>query len=563
MNTYPLYPTRKNINLDGSWDFHLEENGDWTALPPVGMPYDDLMCVPGAFDCSPRYYCKRGVAFYRRQFTLTEACTGALLKLGGIGLRGCFWIDGREIGRTVLAYSGIEFETGALTAGTHELIAAIDNRFEDAKVQLFYPYYDFYAFGGFYRSVELQLVPAAYRFERVQVRTVDYQSGKVRLSFKFNGKVPEKVAVQLRFDTEADFRELTLSSAAAEIVTTVPGFKLWSPETPALHTVEVRMATDRLVEQFGIREIKAGKKGLWLNGQPLFLKGFNRHESHPQFGPASPEQLMIEDLQNLKALNCNFVRGCHYQQDQRLLELCDRLGLLVWEESLGWGNRPEHVADPEFARLNEEQTRLMVRNSINHPSVIIWAFLNEFASHLPEGKSLCRRLVAAIKEEDDSRLVTFASCHCGNDICGELVDIVALNTYPGWIGPDSMEEPPAMIKPNLAEIIAYSRSQVGAEKPIMVSEMGTCSIYGQHDRALAQWTEEFQAEYLAEVIACVFANNDLCGLTIWQMNDAKSFLRKGACIRCKPLAQNLAGVFDQYRRPKLAAATVQQLFAQK
>ena len=88
-------------------------------------------------------------------------------------------------------------------------------------------------------------------------------------------------------------------------------------------------------------------------------------------------------------------------------------------------------------------------------------------------------------------------------------------------------------------------------------------LYGSHDRAAAQWSEEFQAEYLAEVIRQVFASPDLCGLAIWQFNDAKSYLRKGSNIRCKPLAQNLAGVFDQYRRPKLAAETVKKLFAEK
>ena len=100
------------------------------------------------------------------------------------------------------------------------------------------------------------------------------------------------------------------------------------------------------------------------------------------------------------------------------------------------------------------------------------------------------------------------------------------------------------------------------DKPIMVSEMGTCGLYGQHDSAAAQWTEEFQEEYLRAVINTVFSEPDICGLAIWQFCDAKSFLRKGANIRCKPLAQNLAGVFDMYRRPKLSARTVETLFAE-
>jgi len=562
MNDYPQYPTRKILHLDGCWEFHLEEHGDWQKIPP-GRQYDDLMTVPGAFDCTPRYYCKRGTAFYRRFFTLAEACPEALLKLGGIGLRGRFLIDGHEIGRTALAYSGVEFVTGALTAGTHEIVAIIDNQFEENHAQLFYPYYDFYAFGGFYRSVELQPLSCEYRIDRVQVRTVDYRRGKVRLNCRFGGTVPEKLSIRLRFDTDSAPKTIVLTPRdnQAAIEATVPHFKLWSPATPNLHTVMVQTATDAVVEQFGIREIKTAGRELQLNGRPLYLKGFNRHESHPQFGPASPEQLLIEDLQNLKALNCNFVRGCHYPQDQRFLELCDRMGILVWEESLGWGNGPEQFADPEFVRQNEAQTRLMVQNSINHPAVIIWAFLNEFASHTPEGRELCRRLVDAIREEDDSRPVTFACCHCTDDICADLLDLVAINVYPGWIGPGTLAQPPTLIKPGLDNVTAYFRQHGAAEKPLLVSEMGTCAIYGQHDRAAAQWTEEFQAEYLAEVIDRVFESPEFCGLTIWQLNDAKSYLRIGAEIRTKPTAFNLAGVFDPYRRPKLAADIVKARFA--
>lgn len=79
------------------------------------------MCVPGAFDCSPAYYCKRGIALYRTDFTLEQNAPDALLKLGGLGLRARFWIDGREIGFTNLPYSGVEFKTGKLTAGKHTL----------------------------------------------------------------------------------------------------------------------------------------------------------------------------------------------------------------------------------------------------------------------------------------------------------------------------------------------------------------------------------------------------------------------------------------------------------
>ena len=387
MNAYPFYPSRKILVLDGAWDFNFIGDAELEQLDPAEFTFHDVMCVPGAFDCSPAYYCKRGIALYRTDFTLEQNAPDALLKLGGLGLRARFWIDGREIGFTNLPYSGVEFKTGKLTAGKHTLCAALDNRFDPEKIKLFLPYYDFYAFGGFYRGVTLHLLPEGCCIDRVQIRTTDYRTGKVNLRFLFRGDVPETLAVQLKFDTENAFRSetLTIQAHSASLELAVPDFKLWSTETPDLHTLEVRTENDHIVESFGIREVKAERKQILLNGKPVFLKGFNRHESHPEFGPATPEQVMIEDLQNLKALNCNFIRGCHYPQDQRFLDLCDRMGFLVWEESLGWGNTKEQMADPEFIALQEKQTRLMVRNSVNHPSVIIWAFLNEFESGTQEG----------------------------------------------------------------------------------------------------------------------------------------------------------------------------------
>jgi len=146
----------------------------------------------------------------------------------------------------------------------------------------------------------------------------------------------------------------------------------WSPSDPKLHTLRVRTNGDDIIERFGIRELKIDDGKMLLNGEPLKLLGYCRHEAHPQFGPALPEQQLLHDLQILKDLGCNFVRGAHYPQDQRFLDLCDELGFLVKEESLGWNAPVEDFQNPVFCDLQEQQTRLMVRNSINHPSVIIF-----------------------------------------------------------------------------------------------------------------------------------------------------------------------------------------------
>ena len=530
-----------DIDLNGIWAFRFEEGKSIEQAFTKDFAAADRMVVPGCFDCLPQWRMKKGTGLYRRSFSLATPMRDAVLRIEGLGLRGAFRLDGRELGVDELPWSTVELALGPLSAGTHVIEAAVDNRVDPQANRLFLGYYDFYSFGGFFHGVAL-----AEREPRIFVRTCDYRTGEVEVEIEGGSKRRVRV----------------------------PDFKLWSPEEPNLTTLEVDGRTVR----FGIREVRAEKGRLYLNGRPLFLKGVNRHESHPEHGAATPEDVMLRDLQLVKSLGCNFVRGAHYPQSRRFLDLCDELGVLVWEESLGWGNHAgrrkdgtsAELSDPEFRRLQLEQTRLMVRNSFNHPSVILFGFLNECQSDHPDCKTLVDELAAAIRAFDSGRLVTFAVNRTpvtgskAVDICSGACDVVSFNTYPAWIssgGPGGaaamrreIADGPAGVNPLVA---AYRK--LYPDKPILVSEMGTCGIYGQRDETAAQWTEEFQAEYVADVLDACLANGDLCGVTLWQFSDAKSYHRTGA-VRCKPFAANLAGLFDGFRRPKLAAETVRRLF---
>ena len=550
------------LDLNGSWEFRFEEGKAPAQTAGAAFAATDRMAVPGCYDMMPQWLCKRGTGLYRRTFTLDRAVDSAWLVVDGMGLVGHFQIDGRDLGTHPYPYARLELETGPLAAGTHTLFAALDNRFDWETLHLARPYYDFYLFGGFYHGVSL-------RFDNrtLFVRTRDYRAGTVEIE-AVNFKDADFDAT-LVFDgtnaVQAAFRN-------ARATVRVPHFRLWSPESPNLHTVALAHgAATPVAVRFGIREIKAEDRRLWLNGRPLYLKGANRHESHPQFGAATPEALMVEDIQNLKALGGNFFRGCHYQQAQRFLDYCDEMGVLVWEESLGWGNGSHGGKMSSYELTNETfiaeqliETREMVRTSFNHPSVIIFAFMNEFASGSKPGKALADKLIAAIRAEDSGRLVTYACCQNGSDIANANTDLVAFNTYPGWIGSDAGD--PAnlrrLIKEDVDKVVSRFR-RLYPHKPIIVAEMGTCGVYGHHDPAGAQWTEEFEAEYVGDVLDVVFAHPEITGMTIWQFTDARSYHRGGATIRTKPFAQNLAGLYDGFRRPKAVVPVVKAKFAQK
>ena len=547
------------LDLNGCWEFAFAEGKTLEKAGGADFTATDRMSVPGCWDMQPKWLCKRGTGLYRRTFTLAEPVENAWIVVDGMGLRAQFAVDGRPAGGVQpFPWGRLEIPTGPLAAGTHTLFAALDNVLEWSTQKLALPYYDFYLYGGFYHGVSL-----AFDNRRLFVRTRDYKTGTVEIeAVNFAaGDFDATLVFDGRNEVKTAFRNFRATVQ-------VPDFRLWSPAAPNLHTVALALKPSSLqnfkpvTARFGIREIKAKKKRLWLNGEILFLKGANRHEAHPQFGAATPEALMVQDIQLLKSLNGNFFRGCHYQQSQRFLDYCDEMGVLVWEESLGWGNNAKQMGDPEYFRLQVEQTRAMVRASFNHPSVIIFAFQNENASQTKAGKKMNDALIDAIRSQDSGRLVTFACNHNADDISNASTDIVAFNAYPGWIGSDAgtFENQKQLIDAAVTRIVSYYRSRY-PEKPIIVSEMGTAAIYGSHDPAAAQGTEEFQLYYDRDVLDRVFADPELAGLAFWHFADARTYHRGGSVIRTKLLAQNVAGLYDGYRRAKIAATAVKDGFA--
>lgn len=522
-----------DVSLDGSWSFRFEEGKMLESASGADFPAADTIPVPACYDMMPKWYMKRGTGLYRRTFTLAAPMKDAVLVVDGMGVRAKFEIDGKSLGVHPYPYARLEVPVGHLSAGEHTIFAAVDNTLAWPQVKMARPYYDFYLYGGFYHGVKL-----VERKPKVFVRTLDYRTGKIEVQVEGGEKK----------------------------TMTVPDFKCWSPEEPNLTTIEVAGRKVR----FGIRQIEARNRKIYLNGKEIFLKGFNRHESDWFNGAATGEAMMLQDIQRLKALGGNFIRGAHYQQCERFLDLCDENGVMVWEESLGWGNgqdytnrnfKPNELTDEEFCEMQVHQTREMVRASFNHPSVIIYGFLNECASQKPECKVLVDRLIETIRAEDTGRLVTFACNITGKDICNTNTDIIAFNTYPGTIPmqPGTEAEFRKKVSGTFNDIVRKFRERY-PDKPIMVSESGCGGEFGRRGEYASPNTEEFQNEYLTDIFETLWANPDVVGFSIWQMNDGRTRERFGGVAVSAFFGGSVAGVFDRLRRPKLSAETVRKYF---
>ena len=295
--------TSAGLDLNGSWAFRFEEGQPLEKVAKGDFAATDVVPVPACYDMMPKWYMKRGTGLYRRSFTLDAPMKDAVLVVDGMGVRAKFELDGKDLGLHPYPYARLEIPVGPLAAGEHEIVAAVDNILSWPRVKLARPYYDFYFYGGFYHGVKL-----VEREPKVFVRTLDYRTGKVEVEVEGAGDSTATIA----FDGGA---ETDVKLSKGKVIVAVPGYHLWSPDRPALHKVSISLSTFRpfnLSTRFGIRQIEARDRKIYLNGKELFLKGFNRHESDWLNGAATGEALMLQDIQRLKALGGNFIRGAHY-----------------------------------------------------------------------------------------------------------------------------------------------------------------------------------------------------------------------------------------------------------
>ncbi|MBN2641607.1 MAG: hypothetical protein JXR78_08145 [Victivallales bacterium] len=551
------FSKRNSESLNGIWDFKFNDDHNWNDENIGSINYDDRITVPSAFDAMPAYNGKRGVGFYRRCINVPSG-RRAKINFNAVGMYAKIFIDGRKVGEQYAAYTPFSVNIPAEDREKRELVVMTCNRFDYEIYPLHEIFFDFYAYGGIFRDIELQVLPDGDTLDWLGVDTLDYRSGEIKVRVKpvkpgnvlkisFDGETPETLTVDKVSGNEFVFKHQ------------LADFTPWSPELPELHTVCVDNGTDSISTRFGIRQVAAQNGKILLNGKAVKLLGYCRHEAHPQYGPALPLSQLIADLQLLRGLGCNFVRGSHYQQDPRFLELCDEMGFLVFEESMGWGQSVKHFTDPVFIEAQIKQTAAMIETSYNHPSVIMRGFLNEGESDKEESRGCYEALVKLLKAKDPHRLITYASNREERDLFLEMVDVICFNIYPAWYSENrSNESPLDEIIPRIHRNINHLKERGLADKPYIISEIGAGAIYGWRDPICAYWSEEYQREYLSITCKEVLDNDAIAGVALWQFCDCRTYRGSGALGR--PRSFNNKGTFDEYRRPKLAAEAVANLF---
>lgn len=532
-------------DLSGIWQFTFVKS-PISEINISDLPFDSFAAVPGCYDLLPQCKFKRGTGVYRRSVEFSGGpCE---LTLHGIGLRGAVYWDGNLIGEIDAPFSKRVFRFDSGSAGSHELVIAVNNEFDTSLSSLFKPNYDFYAHGGIYRKVTI--APASETFAQfLKVLPLDLEEGTVEVSVSLGGATDTLTQAELFWDSCTTPDLLKLEKGSGSAVFKVPGHKLWTPENPHLHKLTLTAGDCKVVTTFGFRKITVADGKLFLNGKLLKIAGTNRHDAHPDFGYAVPADIRLRDLLMLKAQGFNCIRGCHYPQDEEFLDMCDNLGMMVWEESLAWGNREGDLADPLFCQRQLRETERMAIKSINHPSVIMWGFLNECGSDTEPGEKLIGALAALLHRIDPSRPVTYGGNRLTRDISLHHIDIISFNTYPCWYGEgEDQYFDAACLKRHLDSLAAFASAPEYINKPVIISEIGAEALPGDHSGM--RWSEEYQASLLSEVMRYVLESDRCTGTFLWQFCDIRTYITN--CCQHRSGGFNHKGMVDYSRMPKLS-----------
>lgn len=536
--------------LDGMWDFQME-----------GFEKAYQMPVPSCWEQHPDFLQYRGKGVYTRKVYLKQA-GNIRLEFKGVSHTADVYFDGVKTAHHYNAFTPFSAVVKNVEEGEHEIRVEVDNTFGEQSA-LHIPN-DYYTYGGITRPVALETIADLYI---KRVRFTPY-----RKDGKWNAKV--EVVVCNLSDTAAT---VTINSAldqfsmssTAEIEgnsekTVVfeqefDGVRPWSNGEPNLYLLNTVLfvngkAADDLIERVGFRTVEVDGCKIRVNGETVYLKGFNRHEDYAVDGCAVSLQHMVQDMDLMQDMGANALRTCHYPNDERFLDLCDERGILVWEENHARGLTIERMHNPNFERQCEDCIREMIESHYNHPAIIIWGLLNECASEEEDGRRIYQKQYEQVRRMDGSRPVTSATCRHFTDICLDLPDVVSFNMYSGWYKDCPIDE-------RSNQEIEWIREAGGENKPIIVSELGAAAIYGYRDRSRCKWSEERQADLIRENLKVYMGDERITGVFIWQFADCR-VTEEGEWFATRARCHNNKGVVDEYRRPKMAYDVIKEMFCQ-
>ncbi|ASK28922.1 beta-galactosidase [Chryseobacterium sp. T16E-39] len=565
-----LFSQRIKLSINTSWQFHkgdesnTNEKGYWEKINiPHTWNAEDVM------DDNPGYY--RGIGWYQKEIDIPKGWKdkNIYIYFEGASQVAEVFVNGTSAGTHLGGYLAFSFNiTQFLHEGKNEIKVKLDNSHNPDIPPLGG---DFSVYGGIYRDVYLIAVDKNhfdmdnYASNGVFISTpvVNDESATVQVK----GKVVSDRKVKVKtYMYDGDGKEIALSENKPDKngnfsiqIKNIKKPHLWSPENPYLYKV-VNVLTDEMtgaiydemINPLGFRWYHFdAEKGFYLNGKPYKIMGASRHQDFKGMGSALVDALHINDVQWLKNMGGNFLRVSHYPQDPAIMEACDRLGILTAVETPGNNQITESET---YAHNMLDMQREMIRQNYNHPSVIIWSYMNEsLIQPLYQDKTqerekywnnlreLAQKMEDLCRAEDPERY-TMIAYHGDFDLYKRvgLIDIPKVagwNLYQGWYG-GKFED---------FETFVLKHHKEYPSKPLIISEFGADSDYRLHNfkPTVFDKTQEYANLYHEAYLKTIKKYPFIAGAIVWNLVEFGNESRQEAVPHI-----NNKGLLTTDRKPK-------------
>lgn len=549
----PLYtPVPRNVpgvynpvlSLNGTWQFNPSPEDGFHKRGTEAGGWSPIV-VPGQWSMQGFKVDSAGFGGYQTVFTLPSDWKGKQVKLrfDGVSSECVVWLNGKDIGTHMGGMTAFELDaTPALQPGENRL--ALKVRSESLADMLgSLTQYAAHQLGGITRKVTLFAVPDIHLSDVRIVTDLDaeYKDAelKVYLAVSNTGnEMGRDIAARLSIDGLPVVLDRTIPQLAPGetwtgwLTGTVSSPRKWDSEHPNLYTMKIELGnkhttTEQIEKRFGFREVEIKGNRMLVNGKPVKLRGVCRHEMHPLTGRVMTPELERKDVELYRAANCNFIRTSHYPPCEKLLAVCDELGMFVEVESpVCWIG---HHANENWKVLDYQDSKYYpyvlqanmetIHFYRNHPSVIFWSIANE-----SYWNKEFAQVEVYVKKADPTRPHTFHDqAYGGFNNQGSTAPIANIH-YPG---------------PNGYKVAAESN------RPMVYGEYCHLNVYNRSELVTDPGVRSDWALALSPTWENMYKTDGVLGGSIWSGIDDIFQMPNGDAVGYGPW-----GPIDGWRRPK-------------
>lgn len=513
---------RKKESLNGHWHYAVDQydtciRAKWyeehyydeggNSLP-VDFSFDEweMMTLPCCFNTfSDLYRLYEGSMIFTRKFLYTRQKDDErmILKIGAANYLCRVFLNKKYVGMHRGGSTPCYFDLTDLLEHENRILIQVDSTRRNNQVPTLDT--DWFNYGGIYRDIELIRVPRVHVKEFRIALEPDSNFKKIRALVRMSEEITGTAILTIReLGIE---KEIPVFEGRGELLFEAEP-EVWSPENPKLYDVELSCEGDEVRDRVGFREIRVRGMDIVLNGKSVFLHGISCHEDSVPNGKGLTDEERIENIRIAKELGCNFMRVAHYPHNERMAQLADELGILLWEEVPVYWNI--HFDSEDTYQDAENQLKELIYRDYNRASVIIWSVGNENEDTDPRLQFM-GNLARCAHELDHTRAVS-AAClvnfkkNAIEDRLEQHLDIIGLNEYCGWYTADLKMLP---------ALFANSKPQ----KPVIVTEFGADAYAGLHGTVTDKGTEECQAFVYEKQIETIRNIPYIKGMTPWILYD--------------------------------------------